>query len=297
MTTRSITPTAMTAPTTPRGGSPSSPRWQGLPECRRPARLQRPHHHPRPDERPAAPSPWRSIDVSGRRWVWAPWGDVNWVRNLRAAGERDHLRAWPDGGRHRDPSSIWTQRLVFFRDVLGPVARDIPFGRTFIRSWTASTSTIRWRPPMAGWFRASSDRCLTTITVPLLSPRGRDSTAPLYTLAARVIPVTVNVTDAVAFGIDDFESVQVPAVEVLHVTLPGPVAPRAADGHAAHHGMAAVVDLDRQRRAPRAGLDGLVASRSPTCSSVGGETVIATVAGALQPVPSPVRYVNESAPE
>ena len=26
------------------------------------------------------------IDVSGRRWIWAPWGDVNWVRNLRAAG-------------------------------------------------------------------------------------------------------------------------------------------------------------------------------------------------------------------
>jgi deazaflavin-dependent oxidoreductase (nitroreductase family) len=26
------------------------------------------------------------ITVSGRRWVWAPWGDVHWVRNLRAAG-------------------------------------------------------------------------------------------------------------------------------------------------------------------------------------------------------------------
>src|SRR6476469_6863717 len=26
------------------------------------------------------------IEVSGRRWVWAPWGDVHWVRNLRAAG-------------------------------------------------------------------------------------------------------------------------------------------------------------------------------------------------------------------
>jgi len=26
------------------------------------------------------------IEVSGRRWVWAPWGDVQWVRNLRAAG-------------------------------------------------------------------------------------------------------------------------------------------------------------------------------------------------------------------
>src|SRR5829696_1195356 len=24
------------------------------------------------------------IEVSGRRWVWAPWGDVQWVRNLRA---------------------------------------------------------------------------------------------------------------------------------------------------------------------------------------------------------------------
>ena len=26
------------------------------------------------------------IDVDGRRWIWAPWGEVNWVRNLRAAG-------------------------------------------------------------------------------------------------------------------------------------------------------------------------------------------------------------------
>ena len=26
------------------------------------------------------------IAVAGRRWVWAPWGDVQWVRNLRAAG-------------------------------------------------------------------------------------------------------------------------------------------------------------------------------------------------------------------
>src|SRR6476661_7670057 len=26
------------------------------------------------------------IEVSGRRWVWAPFGEVQWVRNLRAAG-------------------------------------------------------------------------------------------------------------------------------------------------------------------------------------------------------------------
>ena len=26
------------------------------------------------------------IEISGRRWIWAPWGEVQWVRNLRAAG-------------------------------------------------------------------------------------------------------------------------------------------------------------------------------------------------------------------
>ena len=72
------------------------------------------------------------IQVSGRRWVWSPWGDVNWVRNLRAAGEaqitfrgrKDEVRAT-----ELDP----TQRIAFFRDTLGPVARTIPFGRAFIR--------------------------------------------------------------------------------------------------------------------------------------------------------------------
>ena len=72
------------------------------------------------------------IDVSGRRWVWAPWGDVNWVRNLRAAGGATiSVR-----GRTQDVAASeldHDQRLAFFRDVLAPVARDIPFGRTFIR--------------------------------------------------------------------------------------------------------------------------------------------------------------------
>ena len=26
------------------------------------------------------------IAVAGRRWIWAPFGEVQWVRNLRAAG-------------------------------------------------------------------------------------------------------------------------------------------------------------------------------------------------------------------
>jgi deazaflavin-dependent oxidoreductase (nitroreductase family) len=72
------------------------------------------------------------IEVSGRRWVWAPWGDVNWVRNLRAAGNATitvRRRTAEVTATELDAA----QRLVFFRDVLDPVARRIPFGRTFIR--------------------------------------------------------------------------------------------------------------------------------------------------------------------
>ena len=72
------------------------------------------------------------IEVSGRRWIWAPWGEVHWVRNLRAAGRatitvrgrKEEVRA-----NELDP----TQRVGFFRDVLGPLARGIPFGVSFIR--------------------------------------------------------------------------------------------------------------------------------------------------------------------
>src|SRR5215212_7214458 len=73
------------------------------------------------------------IKFSGRRWVWAPWGEVQWVRNLRAAGRatvtvrrrKEEVRAT-----ELDP----TQRVEFFRDILGPLARGIPFGVWFIRT-------------------------------------------------------------------------------------------------------------------------------------------------------------------
>lgn len=72
------------------------------------------------------------IEASGRRWVWAPWGEVHWVRNLRAAGRatitvrgrKEEVRAT-----ELDP----TERVAFFRDTLGPVARSIPFGVWFVR--------------------------------------------------------------------------------------------------------------------------------------------------------------------
>jgi deazaflavin-dependent oxidoreductase (nitroreductase family) len=72
------------------------------------------------------------IRSSDRRWVWAPWGEVHWVRNLRAAGHATLTvggRAEEVRATELDPA----ERADFFRDVLGPVARGIPFGERFIR--------------------------------------------------------------------------------------------------------------------------------------------------------------------
>ena len=72
------------------------------------------------------------IEVGGRRWIWAPWGDVNWVRNLRAAGRATLTR----GGRTEEVSATELgpeERVAFFRDILGPFARSIPGGTTFVR--------------------------------------------------------------------------------------------------------------------------------------------------------------------
>jgi deazaflavin-dependent oxidoreductase (nitroreductase family) len=72
------------------------------------------------------------IEVDGRRWIWAPWGEVNWVRNLRAAGRATLSRR----GRKEEVSASELgpeERVAFFRDVLGPFARSIPGGVTFVR--------------------------------------------------------------------------------------------------------------------------------------------------------------------
>ena len=67
------------------------------------------------------------VEVDGRRWVIAPFGDVNWVRNLRAAG-----RATLSVGDRRD--EVTATELTgqaseaFFRDVLGPYVRKLRVG-------------------------------------------------------------------------------------------------------------------------------------------------------------------------
>jgi deazaflavin-dependent oxidoreductase (nitroreductase family) len=72
------------------------------------------------------------IEASGRRWVWAPWGEVHWVRNLRAAGSATIKGR--DGNEGVQATELdATERVAFFRDTLGPVARGMPFGVWFIR--------------------------------------------------------------------------------------------------------------------------------------------------------------------
>ena len=71
----------------------------------------------------ARTTPVAIIEVSGRRWVWAPWGDVQWVRNLRAAGRATitvHGRKEEVRATELDPR----QRVRYFRDTLGPLARS-----------------------------------------------------------------------------------------------------------------------------------------------------------------------------
>jgi deazaflavin-dependent oxidoreductase (nitroreductase family) len=77
-------------------------------------------------------TPLAVIEASGRRWIWSPWGEVHWVRNLRAAGGATITVR----GRTMEVSATEldaTERVRFFRDVLGPIARGIPFGVRFIR--------------------------------------------------------------------------------------------------------------------------------------------------------------------
>ena len=72
------------------------------------------------------------IAASGSRWVWCPWGEAQWVRNLRAAG-RATITVRGDAEEILATELDPAQRVAFFRDTMGPVARGIPFGVRFIR--------------------------------------------------------------------------------------------------------------------------------------------------------------------
>jgi deazaflavin-dependent oxidoreductase (nitroreductase family) len=74
------------------------------------------------------------ISMDGRRWIWAPFGDVNWVKNLRAAGGGTltfRRKSEAVAAMELDEAA----RVAFFRDVLGPVARRLRFGMWFVRTF------------------------------------------------------------------------------------------------------------------------------------------------------------------
>jgi deazaflavin-dependent oxidoreductase (nitroreductase family) len=73
------------------------------------------------------------LEVSGQRWVWAPWGEVNWVRNLRAAGRASIQYRDGHAEEVRATELGDDDRVAFFRDVLAPFARRFRGGVTFIK--------------------------------------------------------------------------------------------------------------------------------------------------------------------
>jgi deazaflavin-dependent oxidoreductase (nitroreductase family) len=72
------------------------------------------------------------VERQGRRWIIGTFGDVNWVRNLRASGE-----ATITIGKRRDAITARELSLdetaAFFRGVLTPYVTSIPIGRLLIR--------------------------------------------------------------------------------------------------------------------------------------------------------------------
>jgi deazaflavin-dependent oxidoreductase (nitroreductase family) len=72
------------------------------------------------------------LRVDRRVFLWAPWGEVNWVRNLRAAGRATIIER--SGQEEVTATELdLSQRVEFFRDILAPYARRIPFGFVFVR--------------------------------------------------------------------------------------------------------------------------------------------------------------------
>lgn len=64
------------------------------------------------------------VEVGGKRWVIGTFGEVNWVRNLRAAGEATLTM----GRRTEQVKAVeltGDARIAFFRDVLRPYVQRI----------------------------------------------------------------------------------------------------------------------------------------------------------------------------
>jgi deazaflavin-dependent oxidoreductase (nitroreductase family) len=71
------------------------------------------------------------VEIDGKRWVIGTFGETNWVRNLRAAGEA----TLSVGSRREEVRSVELtpeEGAVFFRDVIGPYVRRMRIGRLLL---------------------------------------------------------------------------------------------------------------------------------------------------------------------
>jgi deazaflavin-dependent oxidoreductase (nitroreductase family) len=72
------------------------------------------------------------VDIDGRTWVQSPFGDVNWVRNLRAAGEAT-ITVGKRSEEVRAVELSKVEKVDFYREVLGPYVRRMRGGRFLAR--------------------------------------------------------------------------------------------------------------------------------------------------------------------
>jgi len=73
------------------------------------------------------------VELDGRRWIIGTFGEVNWVQNLRAAGEA----VLSHGGRREPVRAVALspeQAAEFFVNRLIPYVRRVPMGRWLIGS-------------------------------------------------------------------------------------------------------------------------------------------------------------------
>jgi deazaflavin-dependent oxidoreductase (nitroreductase family) len=68
------------------------------------------------------------VAIAGRRWVIGTFGEVNWVRNLRAAGEATlTINRRPEAVQALELSPL--EAAGFFKDVIAPYVARVPLGR------------------------------------------------------------------------------------------------------------------------------------------------------------------------
>ena len=65
------------------------------------------------------------VEIGTRRWVTAAYGEVQWVKNLRAAGEAE-IRVRGRMERVRAAALSVDETAAFYRDVLRPYVRGLP---------------------------------------------------------------------------------------------------------------------------------------------------------------------------